>query len=211
MDPKFQTSFIPRKNAAVDAALPSRAAAGIFTLVSIAIFVVAAVLAAGFSFWDYSLASENANSKTELDAYNARLSDPALQDLVTLNSQIAYATDRLQNHQALLSLFDLISSNTVQNIRWTSFSYQNDGLGSTTISMNGQGVSFADVAIESNQILSNSAFIDPVISNISITSTNAVGFTLKSAIDPSVISYEGFVKQTATSTAAVPVATSTTQ
>ena len=196
MDPKFQTSFIPRKSA-VDSSLPSHTAVGIFTLASVAIFIVAAVLAGCIFFWKVTLANGNDALKLELETYQSKLSSDTITELTDLNNRIKVATTLLDNHTAVSYLFDTISEVTLQNVRWKSFSFEmNDQLG-PIVTMAGEAKGFADVALQSDAILVDKRFVNPLFSDVSLGTNDSVNFSLKTGIDKNLVSYKAGIKEKA--------------
>jgi len=193
MDPKFQTSFIPRKSA-VDSSLPSHTTVGIFTLVSIAIFVLAVLLGGSLFFWKVTLSRGNDALKDSLETYKNKLDGNTIKELTDLNNKIKIGSTLLDNHLAVSHLFDAINSVTLQNVRWKSFSYElNDQTGPVLI-MGGEARGFADVALQSDAIQTDKRFINPLFSDVSLGQNNTVNFSLKSGIARGLISYKDGIK-----------------
>ncbi len=194
MDPKFQSSFIPRKSAA-DAALPSRTAVSIFTLICVAFFVVAAVLAGLLFLWKQTLVRGNEALKDELDVYQAKLTDPNIQELIRLNDRIAVATNHLNSHLALSNLFEVLEDVTHPNVQWKNFVYENNDLTSPSFSMFGLAKGFPDVALQSDKVLADKRFVGPLFSDVSLGTDNTVSFSLKTGVAPIVISYKALIRE----------------
>ena len=96
----------------------------------------------------------------------------------------------MHNHLAPSSIFAFLSQETLQKVRFTSFTYT---VGSAdkgpTIALQGIADSFATVALQSDQLGSSKVLKDVIFSDITIETNGGVGFSVAASLDPSFILY----------------------
>ena len=216
MEGKFQTSFIPKTNFG-SAPAPQRHPTNIFTLVSLIIFIVCiALAAAAFGYTMYlnnSVSTASANLKTELAQLSNTTATPSLSDISRTDSQIKGVESLLAGHVAPSGIFAFLANNTLQNVRFSDFSYTAGVAGGTgggngqnavngranTISMKGQAASFADVALQAAQFSSpaNAKYIrNPVFSDLGLDASGNVTFSFTANVIPSAFNYSQAVTGT---------------
>lgn len=99
MDPK-QPTFIPRKSV-TDTKFDTSRPVGIFTLISIALFIVAVVGAALTFGYTYYLNSSITAKQEELTRFEQELKSPVVRDIKETAARLAAAESRLGAHIAL--------------------------------------------------------------------------------------------------------------
>lgn len=212
MDPKFQSSFIPKKP------LPSTGAPGasiglpnkvkpvhtvsIFLNISILIFVIS-LGAAGVAYaWKTVLLSRQDAYKQELNELEKRFNPDLIRQLQQINQRIDNVKLVLGRHVALSNIFDVISKMTAENTRFlsmdavTSQGRESGVSGADTsnnikIMLSGYGANLSAVAFQA-KVLSQldkyglgSVLINPTISEPSIDQNGTVSFSISEEIDPS--------------------------
>ncbi len=187
MEPKFQTTFIPRKSV-VDVAFSRRSTVGVFTLITIALFVVTVVLAGGLFVYKQTLSKINTDLKAELDGYNTQTRAPEVGELIALNNRLNVAYASLADHIALSRVFDILNQVTLQDIRWNNFSFEMSDAGVPTLKMSGQARSFAAVALQADKVsefaINNvPVFKNPIFADFSVDNVGNPTFSLKSELD----------------------------
>lgn len=190
MDPKFASSFIPKRSLekVAKGARGSRAI-GIVPLVSLIIFLGAIALSVGVFLYEQFLV-QNINRK-ERDLTSARevLRSPLIDELVRLDARIEAAKAVLGNHLVLTAFFDLLGQKTLSNVRFTNFSYERKDDGTIGVSMNGSARSFNAVAVQSEVFGDDRLIKNPLFSNLNVDQNGNVVFTFTASIDPRLLSY----------------------
>ena len=206
MEPKFQTSFIPKKQLTASSGGQARHSISIFLVISVIVFILS-LAAAGFAFaWQRVLLSEQSQYKNDLAADQNQFNTSLISTLTTANEKITIAKSLLQNHLAVSEIFNIISQLTIASVQWKSFTFsapsasgaQSAGGGSSgdaTISMQGETDSYysvayqSDVFSQSSEFGTNKVIKDPVLSNLSVGPDGEVDFSFTASIDPSELSY----------------------
>jgi len=190
MNPQAQPSFIPKKPlTASSAGAGSLGVGGLFFLIAVLIFIASLVSAgAVFAYGGY-LTSAIASKTDSLNKAQAAFDPGTIQELVRMDSRITNAKTLLQKHIAPSALFAFLSSQTLQRVSFSSFSYVLGDDGSVSITLAGQADSFATLALQSDQFNTNKLLKDVIFSAIAVGTSGQVTFNVKATADPSLINY----------------------
>ncbi len=199
MDPQAPASFIPKKPL-VEARAGAGAGAGILTLVSVLLFVVSLVGAGGGFAYTGILTASIANKDASLKAAEGAFEPEVIAELGRLDARLIEVQKLLNNHMAPSGIFDFLSTITLTQVQFTNFTFQKQADGSAVITLQGTGDSFSTAALQSDQFGAARLLRDVVFSDVAISSTGKVSFSVKATVDPSLYLYS---KQTA-STQATP-------
>jgi hypothetical protein len=209
MEPKFQTSFIPKKplTGGSGGQKPPHSISIILTI-GIIVFLVS-IVGAGFTLvYEKILDSQQSQYQVDLTKEQDQFNTTLISTLNRANTKIGIAESLIQNHLAVSEIFSIISQLTVASVEWKSFTFNapDPGLvaaavasGGTppgaTISMQGETDSYYSVAYQSDVFGKSTNFglgkaiRNPVLSNLSVAPDGKVGFTFTASIDPSELSY----------------------
>lgn len=206
MEPKFQSSFIPKGPIAQEAGTAK------FTHVSdrtvlgtLAVFVFTFAVLLSLGVFGYQLYLKSRINKMGGDLALARqsLEPETIKKISDLDGRIVSTKNLLDKHVVLSPLFDYLEASTVRNLRFKDVNYESGDKGINVI-MNGEATSYAAIALQSEIFnRDGSPFKDVVFSNLSLDDRGNVSFTMKAAVNPTVISYQAEVS---TQPAIVPVA-----
>jgi len=230
MEPKFQSSFIPRGPVSTSAGIPNSKPArqgGLFGYIAITIFVISVVLAvAVFGFRFYVKGTINRMSEEIADKRDTLIPSSS-KEFIRLNSRIQSTQTLLSNHVVVSPIFDYLESSTVKNVRFDELTYNTTPLGVELI-MRGEASSYSAVALQADIFEKGGFFKDQNFSDLSLDEKGSVNFTYRAMVSPNLISYqkqvEGIEKngqettsnvqeelpQTATSTSEIATSTPST-
>ncbi len=211
MDPKSQSSFIPKKPLVPGGGLPRYASINFFLLGASLIFVLAIAGSIGVYVWQHVIETKIAQDEQSL-ARTKQEFDPALIDTLSkLDSRLQAAKDILNNHIAISSFFDLLQTITLKSVRFTSFNYTLVGKDKINITLSGEGQSFSSIALQSDVFGQNKLLKDPIVSNLSLQQNGSVGFDFTASLDPKVALYKNSSMFQPAATGTVQISTSTPQ
>lgn len=197
MDPKFQTSFIPKKPLIQTTNVKPARTTNLFTLISSIIFITVLVLSAGVFGYKFYLTRANATLALELDSYLQRFEPELIAQLSRDDARIESGKTLLNQHIAVTSLMEFLSRVTLSSVRFTTFSYVADAR-KVTLNMTGEAKNFAAVALQSDEFLkeANKPYIqNPLFSNLTLDKSGNVKFDFTGTMDASKISYKNLIKQ----------------
>jgi hypothetical protein len=217
MEPKFQTSFIPKKtltpaaNGAVTAGLPKpqvRHSFSVFMSLSVLLFILSLAGIGGAYAWKQYLLSSQKNYQQELAQRKEQFKVSSINKLKKISVQIDTTSELINRHVAISELFSIIQSLTVESVRFTSLNVTIPKEGSSVqISMSGLGKNLSAVAFQSD-VLSHleqyglrNVIKNPIITDPSLDPNTAVTFGFSAEIDPTLLNYKKSIGATSGSSA----------
>ncbi len=190
MDTQVQPSFIPKKPLTGSNMHASGAAFGMFFVLVSILFFIASLCAAGGAFVFKNILQSSIVTKSDtLQKAEAAFDPSTIQDLVRLDSRINNTEALLQKHSTVISVFNFLAQQTLQNVQFTSFSYDLQNTGAASISLNGVADGFATVALQSDQLGASKLLKNVVFSGIVVNGAGQVTFSVRADVDPSLLSY----------------------
>lgn len=193
MDPQVQASFIPKKP--LDTSVRTRGVGvGLFFLLSLVLFIASLVSAgAAFAYTQY-LHTAVVSKSESLERAEGAYDPGVIQDLIRMDARINSADKLLNKHVSASTLFAFISTQTLEQVAWSSFEYSLQTDGSATISMSGLADTFSSVALQSDQLGGNKLLKDVIFSGIGASTGGGISFGVKATVDPSVLLYTNSLK-----------------
>ncbi len=194
MEPKFQTSFIPKK------AIESRAGAGIgsginvvhtpniFSVVATVIFVVTLFVAGGLFGYKMLLGNQIKKAAQDIEDARSAFQLDKIKELIDANARISSISGLLERHVAISRTFGLMENLVVKKTRFLSMNY-NDKNSTPTLTIKGQVQSYNALA-QQDDIFSKSQFItQPTFSNFKLGENGYISFEFNAGVSPELISY----------------------
>ena len=195
MDPKFQSSFIPKGPVASAGSInPADRNKGrsFFGFVATIIFVLSVVAALGVFGYSLYLSSNIAKMGNDLTTAKASLDPTTINQISRLNSRIISTQTLLAQHTVVSPFFDFLETSTLKTLRWTSFDYTVTSKG-IQLNMQGQAQGYNALALQSD-IFNKTSFIkSPLFKNLTLDNSGNVTFEFTATLDPSIISYKNYV------------------
>ncbi|KND48655.1 MAG: putative pilN [Parcubacteria bacterium C7867-005] len=195
MDPKFQSSFIPKGPIATSATLGRERSGerGLFGNIALFVFVLSLLSAGGV--WAYGQYLENniAKKGKDLEAARSTLEPESIKELTRLNSRLVSTQSILSKHTILSPLFEFLESSTYKTVRFTDFRYEmtNKGL---TLAMKGQARGYSAVALQADEFAKSKYIKNPIFSDLNLDERGNVVFSFRADLDPSIISYKSKIE-----------------
>lgn len=192
MEQNFETSFIPKKPLAEERTVATRPV-GLFTIISIFIFVTVVVATGGLYLYQGILTKSVNQKQADLVVAKDRFELSKITQLQTLDKRLNAATEILSKHIAISPIFKALQSLTMKTVRYTKFSYDfsNDKGAKVNVKMSGQGVGYQSIALQADLFTKNKYFISPVFSNLTLEQkTGNVTFDLEFSVDPTFVDYQ---------------------
>ncbi len=213
MDPRFQSSFIPKKPGAMNMG-PKRGPINLLSLISTVIFIVIIAGAIAVFFYQNYLNGAIASDKQSLNLTQGEFDPATINQIIRLDSRLNMGSTLLSGHVAVSNLFTALENLTLQTVRFKDFNFITGDQSSITLTMSGEAQSFSDVALQSAAFNSSPYFKNLVTSDLSVEQSGLVAFDMTMTVDPSLVGYEppaGTASQpasAATSSPSTPAATS---
>lgn len=212
MDPKFQSSFIPKgplvPSSAVFKTQPARHGT-LLGFLSTWIFVLSIVAALAVFGYEFYLNSSITKMGGDLEAARANLEPDTIKEMARLDARIVGTEKLLTNHAVLSPLFDFLERNTLKTVRFTQFTFKetSDGL---QVSMHGQARGYAALALQADVFNKSKDLKSTNFSNLDLDERGNVVFVVDAVVNPTLVSYKRVLESGPAITAPVAsVATST--
>lgn len=196
MEPKFQSSFIPKGPVASSAVPESKTPAkvgGILGLIATTIFIISLVGALGVFGYKFYLKQSIVSMGTEIDRARASLYSDDIRQFIQLDDRLSSVGSLLNNHIVLSPLFDFLERNTITTIRFTEFYFSSSPEG-LTVRLNGQARGYSAIALQSDIFNSSGHFTNPVFSDLNLDERGNILFSFTAGINPSLLSYRRVIE-----------------
>jgi len=204
MDPKIQTSFIPKKPTTFDTR--PRSSIGLFLLVSIIIFLIALGVTV-FVYLEKQMLITNIGSEKEIIKKNIESFEPTtIENIVELNSRINTTNQLLKNHVVISPIFNFLEGRTLKDVRFKNFNFSQSsanasGGSGVQISMSGQSKDWESLASQADEFGKadwKKIIQEPKVSSFSLNSDGSVSFLFTAFINPEFLVYENNSDNSAT-------------
>ena len=193
MEPKFQTSFIPKRSLSESISprkMPKRV--DLFFILALVVFLLSLLMAGGvLVYGQYVKKSIDRKSASLEEAKTAF--DPALiAEFSRLSKKMSVARELLGKHVSASAIFRALSDSTLKSVKFDDFVYL-FAPDKITITMKGQARSFSSIALQSDLFGKNKVFDDLVFSNLNLDKNGNVNFVFSAEIDSANILYKNSV------------------
>lgn len=212
MDPRFQSSFIPKKPIVAQPGISSSASSvNLFALIAIVVFVLALVLSGGAFFYKGFLVKQIEERKSSFDRAKEAFDPSFIQQVTRLDSRIETSKKLFSSHIAVTPFFDFLSKITLRSVRFRDFSFTYLSPEKISVEMKGQAQNYASVALQSDILNSQKYLHDTIVGDMSLEPAGTVSFSVSTTVDAALLAYAtGVTKQgSAAATASTTMATST--
>jgi len=192
MEPKFQTSFIPKTPITPQSIQPSYSSGGssfnILKVASVLLFVLVIVASGGVFVYESRLLQNIESSKVKLVEAKTNFDSPENQKILLASNQLKSIKELLNNHVVVSPLFQLLEEYTLPTVRLTDFEFKQEG-GVVSVIITAEAQSYASLAQQS-RILSEVTSLKEIIFNeITLTDTGTVETSFTATIDPALMTY----------------------
>ncbi|NQV92929.1 hypothetical protein HQ403_00335 [Candidatus Kaiserbacteria bacterium] len=192
MEPKFRTSFIPKKTLATAASLQKKSGGGSLGIIMLLTLIVAlgAVALSVGTFLYYQILEVNITRKSETLERARSAFEPALiQELVRIDSRTQAATAILNKHIMPSLLFESLEELTLKSVQFEDFSLTRVSDDKISIAMRGVAENFRGVALQADIFGKSKIVREPIFSNLNLNQDGKAVFGLSAFVDPILINY----------------------
>ena len=195
MEPKFQTSFIPKKPIldAPGTLTSKRESSNIFSIIATVLFTIT-ILAFGGMF-GYKIILQNQINEADKALNDAReaIATSKIQELLDANSRISSTKDLLEKHVVVSELLVLLQTMTVKNMRFSELNYTNkDNLSNITASV--ESASY-NAIVQQSKIFDSTSFVQSYsFSDFNLGDNGVVKMKFSADLSPDLFSYKKVVE-----------------
>ena len=186
-----QPSFIPKKQlTATFRGNETRSRVSLFFLISIILFVVSLILAAGVFFLQKYKTNTIQTKVASLERARGLFEPDLIRELIDVDVRIKSANEVINNHISASSFFKLLEQVTIKTIRFKDLELSAGENNTYSITMNGEADSYASVALQSSLFGGNKYILEPIFSDFELTEKGNVLFNFSAKIDRALLLYE---------------------
>jgi hypothetical protein len=212
MEPKFQTSFIPKNPISSSSSMPSinaRTSFGIISVLGTVLFILSLVVAGGLFAYEQIVQGQMAESVKALDLAKSEFDQKTLNQLITAGAQITTAKKLLTQHIMASNIFAILQQNVLPQVSFTTFDFSRSTDGGVKMSVSGEAISYG-VLRQQSQIFSGvNYFKNPSFSDLNLTTKGLISIRFETDVDPSIISYKKSISNSPVSDSSANQNTST--
>ena len=195
MDPKFQSSFIP-KGPISSTVTPSGVSMGrkvkeksLLSFLALVIFTLSVVLAMGVFGYKFYLKYRIETMGADLERARTTLQPEVIRELTRLDNRIITSRELVAEHQILSPLFKFLEISTPKTVRFNDFSYTMNEFG-IELNLMGEARGYAALALQADIFAKSGYFKNAIFSNLNLNSKGDVNFSFKGIVDPTLLSYQ---------------------
>jgi len=190
MEPKFQTSFIPKNSISQrEDSFKKVKSFNLFSTIATLLFIATLGAWGGLYFYKNVLNNDILKLKQDIADTREAFEPQTINELISFSNSIKSTNQLLQNHVSVSTLFDSLQSITIRPIQFVEFSYSEIG-GQVLVDIVMRGISYAAFAQQSEIFKNQNFIISPKFSNFTLTDTGLIEADFTAIIDESILSYE---------------------
>lgn len=198
MEPKFQTSFIPKAPIISGSSSFSGApkvSINILGTFVVLFFILSVLMGAGVFGFTYYLKSQIESSNIALSKAKEAFTSSENEKILLVSNQLKSINTLLAQHKVVSPLFAVLEKETLPTVRLTSFMFTRDSIsGNISVQIKVQAQSYASLAQQSKLFLASQAFTSIDFSGVTLTDTGIVETTIKAVINPDITLYSNKIK-----------------
>lgn len=199
METPIQTSFIPKKpiETGSSSVSSSNRPTNWVLFIATIIFIASLALAVGVYFHRAYLIKQQASLDTQIERAKASFEPEFVSDIEKLDRKLTASSKILDNHITASPVFELLSTLTLKQIRYSEFSFTVDekNLSNAKVVLSGKADGYRTIALQADLFSSNRKIIDPIFSNLVLDEKGQVLFDLAFEIPIDSILYENNLSQ----------------
>ncbi len=218
MEPKFNTSFIPKKSLQQDVSgtTPGRFVNRRTThgpgYYGTLLLLVVAIIASGVVFAYTKVVETDATSKlADIDRLRAAFKEEDIAALERMDARLRYGKQLVHDHVAVSELLDLLETLTLKKVRYTQLAYTARAIDTNnnvrtnskmpsagSMTLTGVTNDLPSVALQTDQYRSSDSLTEPAVTTITLGQADArntdigpdqLAFIVQMNVDPSLVSY----------------------
>lgn len=190
MEPKFQTSFIPKKP--LDSSPKDylrEQPKNIVSIIATVLFVLTVFVSIGLFVYKQIVIRQIANINSDITKARGSMEENTLKDIIKYSDQISFAQKILNSHIVTYPLFAQLENYTLKNISFKNFKYSNKN-GSIDLTSDVTSKSYNALAQQSDIFTKNQYIKNPIFSNFELNQDGNIDGKFSASVDPALLLYK---------------------
>ena len=195
MEPRFQTSFIPKKpiGSPDGSGVKIVHSTNLFSVIATVIFIITVLMAGGLFFYKNILANQIKESEKKLAEAQDAYALSSIKELLDVSARITSANSLLNKHVAVSKVLVLIGDLTVRKLRFTDLTYTIKN-NIPTVAISGEVQTYNALAEQQDKFLKNEFIKNPTFSNFNLGDNGYIIVDFSTNIDPNFVSYKSTIE-----------------
>lgn len=201
MEPKFNTSFIPKQSLQASAPGPAvheyvarRTTRGPGFYGTFLLFFIACLVSAGLFMYTRYLNSAISDKIDQLTRARDAFQPALMQELSRLDDRMEATKLLLEGHTAPSEVLRFLEQQTIRTVRFTTMRYadttQAEAAREVSLTLQGTAPNFTNVAQQSDIFAKHELVRNPLFSNLNINETDQAVFSASMDLDPRVVRFD---------------------
>ena len=192
MEPKFQSSFIPKRPIVGSAPGPVSVirTTNLFSVLATVIFILAIGASGGLYIYKNVLSGQIGEADKNLASARAAFQPEKIQELADINGKLLASNALLGRHMVVSRLLSLFQTLTVKRMRFTSLTYTAGKDTPPTVSIIGEAATYNALAQQEAIFRENEFIKDPQFSNFELSESGNVSVKFFASIDLALVLYK---------------------
>lgn len=197
MEPKFQTSFIPKSPVLSGGQKEEskNSSVSLISIVGVVLFLIAVLSSGGVFFYTNIQQKSIIELKEALALEKASFNESGIKDLLLVSDQMKVVKDILDKHLILSNIFVVMQSSTIQNINFTEISFETKNEGYVSVTFKGQSTSYDHIAKQAELFKSTGFLRDVSFYNMEIDKDGNLVFDGSMSVSINDTSYKEILKK----------------
>ena len=209
MEPKFNTSFIPKKSLQADTGAPGsggkkyvgrRSVHGPGFFLVLLFFISCVIASLGVFGYTVMIDKRIEEFKGTLDGKKSAFKSSVIEDLIAMDLRISQANSLVANHLALSELFNKLEEVTLKRVQYVGFTYT----GKTTeapasMAVSGVAEKLNEAALQTKAYRDDAKLIRPTVQDLEKDDTDSdissISFQVNTGIDDSLTSFSAALRE----------------
>lgn len=193
------TSFIPKRPTQGSVKKPGVHKVYLLTYISFILFFGSILSAAGVVVFKTFETAKLDSQRQMLTQEREKFNQSDMESVRALHRRIQNATNLLDNHVTLLSLFEALEQSTLQSLTLDGFSYRRPGTAVPSVTIEGFTETFNSVMFQRTVLSANDIFADASFTEVELTSSEGdaktqgkkkITFTITADVDPALVQFK---------------------
>jgi hypothetical protein len=202
MEPKFQSSFIPKGpvTSSTTVGIPTGRKTkerSFFSFLAIVIFIISVLLALGMFGYKFYLKYRIETMSADLEKARVAIQPDIIRELTRLDNRIVSTKELISEHRVLTPLFEFLEISAPRTVRFTDFRYTTTDK-DTVLTLKGEARGYAALALQADIFDKSQYFHNSIFSDLNLNTRGDVSFSLTASVDPNLVSYNRGIERTGT-------------
>jgi len=203
MEPKFNTSFIPKKSLQADVSatvggknrfVRRHDVHGPGYYLMFMVFLTSVVVSLGVFGYTKIVESNIQEKIARLERQKEAFDEETVAMLARADTHITNAKKILREHTAVSELFTLLETITLVRVQYTELEYTGQPSETSLVTISGLSKNFQDVALQTEQYRLHPSLHKPVVRDLERLEDNSVSFSIDVTADTGLVSFSSALK-----------------